>query len=222
MNIKTVDQLPNYGFEVVEEFEKQIAAFFGAPFAVATDSCTSGVELCLRLMNVDEIIVPRNTYVSIPMLAKKLGIKLKWYYEGWEWKGHYILASCYDVEEKFWYDIHDAAVLWKANSYIGGSMMVISCQKQKHLSVGRLGVILLDNEKKAKELKKLSYDGRISMIPWREQNISSFGIHAYCQPELAALALGKLPKAIESEPRKWSIKDWPDLVKSMDVFKEYR
>ena len=32
-------------FSVVSEFEKRIAQFFGAPFAVAVDSCTHGIEL---------------------------------------------------------------------------------------------------------------------------------------------------------------------------------
>jgi len=35
-------------FEYVTEFESQIADFFGAPYAVATDSCTHALELCLR------------------------------------------------------------------------------------------------------------------------------------------------------------------------------
>lgn len=207
-----------YGFEVVAEFEKAIATFFGAPYAVAVDSATHGIELCLRLLKADEILVPRNTYLSVPMLANKLGIALRWHYEGWDWREHYILTSCYDKEENFWYDIHDAAVLWKANGYIGGSMMCVSMQYQKHLSIGRLGVILLDNEEKAFQLKKMSYDGRIPGIPWREQNIDTIGYHYYAQPELCALALSKLNAAIETEPRKWTINDWPDLTK-MDVFK---
>ena len=36
-------------FETVQEFEKQIAKFYGAPYAVATDCCTHAVELCLRI-----------------------------------------------------------------------------------------------------------------------------------------------------------------------------
>ena len=36
-------------FEHVRQFEEQIADFYGAPYAVATDSCTHAIELCLRL-----------------------------------------------------------------------------------------------------------------------------------------------------------------------------
>ena len=35
-------------FEIISEFEKSIAEFFGSPYAVAVDSCTHGIELCLR------------------------------------------------------------------------------------------------------------------------------------------------------------------------------
>ena len=59
-------------FNTVVEFEKKIAEFFGSPFAVAVDSCTHGIELCLRYNNVKSINVPKQTYISIPFLAKKL------------------------------------------------------------------------------------------------------------------------------------------------------
>ena len=35
-------------FKKVQEFENAIAKFFGAPYAVAVDCCTHGLELCLR------------------------------------------------------------------------------------------------------------------------------------------------------------------------------
>ena len=37
--------------------------------------------------------------------------------------------------------------------------------------------------------------------------------------ETAQLGLDKLPKAIETEPRQWTVNDWPDLTQ-MDVFKK--
>ena len=35
-------------FEIVDQFEKTIAKFYGAPYAIATDSCTHAIELSLR------------------------------------------------------------------------------------------------------------------------------------------------------------------------------
>ena len=70
-------------FEIINDFEKEIANFFGAKFAVAVDSCTHGVELCLRYTKSDKIKVPKHTYLSIPFLSEKLKIKLEWKDEDW-------------------------------------------------------------------------------------------------------------------------------------------
>lgn len=193
-------------FNVVSEFEKQIAEYFGAPYAIAVDSCTHGIELCLLHTNAYRITVPKNTYLSIPFLAKKLWIDLVWKDE--DWTDYYYLTD----------NIIDAAVLWKPNSYIPGTYMGVSFQYQKHLSLGRGGVILLDNEADALQLKKMSYDGRLPNIPWRDQDIDTIGYHYYMTPETAQLGLEKLPEAINTTPRKWTINDWPDLTQ-MRVFK---
>ena len=193
-------------FNTVTEFENQVAEFFGASYAVAVDSCTHGVELCLRYTLADHIIVPKNTYISIPFLANKLQIELEWKTENW--------IDYYYLTDK----VIDAAVLWKPNSYVPGTFISLSFQYQKHLTLCRGGMILLDNEKDAIELKKMSYDGRLPNIPWREQNISSFGYHYYMTPETAQLGLDKLPQAKINSPRQWTINDWPDLTQ-MKIFK---
>jgi dTDP-4-amino-4,6-dideoxygalactose transaminase len=193
-------------FNVVTEFENKIAEFFGAPYAVAVDSCTHGVELALRYTGADHISVPKHTYLSIPFLANKLWIDLFWKDE--EWVDYYYLTE----------DVIDAAVLWKPKSYIPNTFMGISFQYQKHLSLGRGGVLLLDNKEAATQIKKMSYDGRLPNIPWRDQDIDTIGYHYYMTPETAQLGLDKLPAAVLSEPRQWVVTDWPDLTQ-MTVFK---
>lgn len=193
-------------FNTVTEFENQIAEFFGATYAVAVDSCTHGVELCLRHTLADHITVPKNTYLSIPFLAKKLWIDLFWKDE--DWRDYYYLTD----------NVIDAAVLWKRNSYVPGTYMNLSFQYQKHLSIGRGGMILTDNYESAIILKKMSYDGRLPNIPWREQDIDTIGYHYYMTPETAQLGLDKLQDAIETVPKQWTIHDWPDLTK-MKIFK---
>ena len=71
-------------FQVVTEFERNIAHYFGAPYAVAFDSCTHGIEVCLRYTNATSINVPKRTYISIPFLANKIGIELEWRNEEWQ------------------------------------------------------------------------------------------------------------------------------------------
>jgi dTDP-4-amino-4,6-dideoxygalactose transaminase len=192
-------------FEIVKEFENKVAEFFGAPYAVAVDCCTHGVELCIRYKKVKTIQVPKHTYISIPFLAKKLNIQFQWKDENW--KDYYYLT----------HDIIDAAVLWKKNSYIPKTFMCLSFQFQKHLSLGRGGMILTDNEHAARELKKMTYDGRLPDVPWREQNIETMGYHYYMTPETAQQGLDKLDKAISTKPRQWVLTNWPDISK-MKVF----
>jgi hypothetical protein len=124
-------------FKTITDFENKIAEFYGSKYAVATDSCTHALELSLRLRDSLTIHVPKRTYISVPMLAKKLDIKLFWRDE--EWVNYYEIYP----------DIIDAAVLWKKNSYIPNTLMCLSFQYQKHLSLGRGGMILTDNYKDA-------------------------------------------------------------------------
>lgn len=191
------------------EFENKIAKFFGAPYAVAVDSCTHGLELCLRYKNVSHITVPKRTYLSVPMLANKLNVLMSWI--DLEWSEGYFITPF----------IGDFAVAWRKDLYkpfYWGVFLCISFQYQKHLSLGRGGMILCPDKQSYDELKRMSYDGREPGIPWREQNIKTMGYHYYMTPETAELGLSKLQKAIDTPPRIWSYKDYPD-VSQFDVFK---
>lgn len=193
-------------FESVTKFEDQIGDFFGAKYAVATDSCTHALELCIRYTKPSDLIIPVRTYLSVAFLPQKLNINYWWSER--QWQDYYHLTD----------NIIDAAVLWKRDSYIPGTMMCLSFQYQKHLSLGRGGMILVDDFEAASQLKKMSYDGRLPNIPWRDQNIDTVGYHYYMTPETAELGLEKLPEAIDRKPKVWEYTDWPDL-RQMDVFK---
>jgi len=192
-------------FNTVQVFEKKIAKFFAAPYSVAFDSCTHGIEACLYLTKAKKITVPKRTYISIPFLAKKMNISLEWKDENWQ--DYYYLTE----------NIIDAAVLWKPKSFINGTFMSLSFQYQKHLSLGRGGAVLCSNKNEYEALKKLSYDGRLPNFPWRDQDIESLGFHYYMTPETASLGLKKLLKAKKTNPRLWTVDDWPDVSK-MKVF----
>lgn len=196
-------------FDIVKKFENQIAIFFGAPYAVAVDCCTHGLEVCLRYTKEEIIKVPYRTYISIPFLASKLSIKLEWKDENWN--------DYYYISEK----IIDAAVLWKKDSYIENTFMCISFQYRKHLNLGRGGMILCPDKNSYYKLKKMIYDGRDPNVPWREQNIDSVGYHYYMTPETASKGIEKLPEAMNRIPKKWEITEWPDLRK-MKVFKNIK
>lgn len=194
-------------FGIVKEFEEKIADFYGAKWGIAVDACTHGIELCLRYVGANEIVVPKRTYLSVPMLANKMNLELKWKDE--DWRDYYEIGNT---------GVYDAAVLWRENSYIPKSFMCISFQFQKHLGLGRGGMILTDDSVAKDELKKMSYDGRMPDVPWREQNINTMGYHYYMTPEVAQNGLDKFEEVKIKEPRKWLLEDWPDLTK-MEIFK---
>ena len=194
-------------FSVVTEFENKVAEFFGAPYAVAVDSCTHGLELCIRNWEYCHLDIPTRTYLSVAMLPHKLNLSYSWNPE--PWLDYYYIAP----------DIIDAAVLWKKDSYIPNTCMVLSFQYQKHLKLGRGGMILLDNKVDRDILERMSYDGRARGTPWRDQNIYTFGYHYYMTPEVAKLGLAKLDEAIATPPRQWEWEDWPDL-RTMEIFDE--
>ena len=192
-------------FKRVEVFENRIAEFFGAKYGVATDCCTHALELSLRYTKATLMSSPVNTYISVPLLAKKLNIKHQW--RKFEWEDYYHITK----------NIIDAAVLWKKNSYVPETFMCLSFQFQKPLSLGRGGMILTNNKQAALELKKMSYDGRVPDKPWMEQNIDTMGYHYYMTPETAEEGIWKFHDSLFKN-RKWSYKDYPDLTK-MKIFK---
>ena len=194
-------------WDSVFEFESIVSKWFGAKYGIAVDSCTHGIELCLRHIGIEEVEVPKRTYLSIPFLSNKLNVPLKWKDE--DWRDYYEIGNT---------GVYDAAVLWRENSYIPNTMMCLSFQFQKHLSLGRGGMILLDDEDSYKSLRKMVYDGREPNIPWRDQNIDTIGYHYYMTPETAKLGIKKFEDAVNETPRKWKLDDWPDLTQ-LEVFK---
>lgn len=192
-------------FKTVELFEKKIAEFYGARYAVATDCCTHAVELSLRYINAVQADSPKHTYISIPFTFEKLGIK--WSFVDVKWHDYYYVTD----------SVIDAAVYWKENGYIPNTFMCLSFQFKKHLGLGRGGAILLDNKKDYINLKKMSYDGRIPDTLWAEQDIDSMGYHYYMTPETAELGIDRLDTAIKTTPKKWCYQDYPNLT-NMKVF----
>jgi dTDP-4-amino-4,6-dideoxygalactose transaminase len=194
----------------VEEFERLIADFYGAPYAVATDCCTHAIELCLRMRGNTHFYspkCPKHTYLSVPMTFMKLG--LYFFFEDNKWEDYYYIDNT---------NIIDAAVYWKKDGYVSNTFMCLSFQYKKHLSLGRGGMILCDNHSEYQVLKKMSYDGRLSNTPWADQNVDILGFHYYMTPETAQLGIERFETAVSIVPRKWTFADYPDLSK-MKVFR---
>ena len=184
----------------VKEFEELISSYFGSAYAVATDSCTHALELCLRYTQANKISCPHHTYLSVPMTFEKL--KLDWQFLDPYWRDYYYIGNT---------NIIDAAVYWKPNGYVPNTFMCLSFQYKKHLNIGRGGMILTDDKNASIDLKKMSYDGRLPDVPWAEQEIDMLGYHYYMTPESAQLGIEQFKKVKDKQPKIWSYKNYPDL-----------
>jgi dTDP-4-amino-4,6-dideoxygalactose transaminase len=139
-------------FEKILEFETRLAKFTGAPRAIMTDCCTHAIELCMRYDQVQTCKFTPYTYVSVPMIMHKLGIKYQYLDHEWQrWVGEYPF-----VETRIW----DSARRLETNMYRAGQMQCVSFGHDKPLPIGRGGAILLDDETAYQSLLRMRYDGR--------------------------------------------------------------
>jgi len=134
MNVKT--KIKHNPYKIVQMFEEEVAEYTGAPFAVSVDSCTNALFLSCKYLNVDEVIVPKKTYLSVPMSVIHAGGTVC--FQDIEWEGQYQLAP---------YPIFDSAKRLTSNMYIPGTFMCLSFHIKKQLPTGKGGMILTHNSK---------------------------------------------------------------------------
>lgn len=200
-NIAALIQEHGEPWKTVAAFERCIAVFFGAKHAVATDCCTHAMELVLRDLDWHvHITLPSHTYMSVPMMLDKLHIPYGLSTQHWH--------ETYDIVPGY---LLDAATLWRAGSYVPGTVMCLSFQFRKHLSLGRGGMILLDDADQAQRLRRMCHDGRSPDLTQWQQDITELGYHYYMTPEIAALGLLLFEQRHDAEYRAWSWQDYRDL-----------
>lgn len=184
-------------FDKIFEFERALAKFTGAPYAVMTDCCTHAIELCLRYDRVTRVVFPAHTYLSIPMTMHKLAIEYS--YSDKPWIGEYQF-----IGTRIW----DSARLLKRDMYRPGQLQCLSFGYDKPLEIGRGGAVLTDDVEVYDVLKHQCYDGRdLTISPWESQKTFRIGYHYKPTPEEAAIGLKKL-NTVDQQPK---YKEYPDL-----------
>ena len=187
-------------FEKIAEFEQALAEYTGAPYAIMTDCCTHAIELCFRYDSVEYCSFPAHTYLSIPQMMHRLGVK-HFMTSNNTWVGEYQFIST-----RIW----DSARLLKPGMYQAGQMQCLSFGHGKPLQLGRGGAILLDDTDAYKALLAMRYDGRdLTISPWQEQQTFRIGYHYKPTPEEAIRGLELLPH-VDPVP-KWV--EYPDCRK---------
>ena len=189
-------------WHVVDEFEKALAEYCGAPYAVAVDSCTNALFLAFRYRwSTDQsgrVLIPAHTYVGVVQAAHNAGLEVEFIDK--EWLGKYDFGV---------WRIVDAARWLTSGVYVPGTMTCLSFQATKHLPIGRGGAILTDDEDEADWLRRARFDGRSQDENLFEQREFQEGWHMYMTPPEAARGLwllAGLPK--HNEPQEAT---YPDL-----------
>ena len=185
-------------FQIVKWFEEEIAHYTGAPYAIATNSCTNAIFLACKHLNVSgqTVTIPKRTYLSVPQSIRQAGGILQ--LEDLDWQGIYQLKP---------FPIYDAAKRLTSDMYIPGSLMCLSFHFKKHLKIGKGGIVLTDDVGAVEHIKRMRYEGRTDGISYHEDIIDEEGWNMYMTPEEAARGLVLLtdhpqhsPDLIEEPP----------------------
>jgi dTDP-4-amino-4,6-dideoxygalactose transaminase len=168
-------------YQIVKMFEEEVAHYTGSKYAVAVDSCTNALFLVCKYLEVKEVTIPSQTYLSVPMSIIHGGGKVVFDTNPMvnHWKGIYQLKP---------YPIYDAAKRFTAKMYIPGAYMCLSFHIKKLLNIGKGGAILTDDKEAYDWFKKARYEGRSEKF-YKEDNIETLGWNMYMTPEQAAHGL---------------------------------
>jgi dTDP-4-amino-4,6-dideoxygalactose transaminase len=191
-------------YKIVQMFEEEVADYTGSPYAVSLDNCTDALFLCCLFLKVEEVTIPKKTYLSVPQSIMSSGGKV--IFEDLEWKGIFQLKP---------YPIYDSARRFTSNMYIKDSFMCLSFHPKKTLKMRKGGMILTDNYEAYCWFKKMRHEGR-DEIPYTEDNIQMIGWNMYMTPPDAADGLWLMSSMPKNNPD--GEEDYPDLTRN-DLYK---
>ena len=194
-------------YEINNELEKQLCEYTGAPYCVVLDSGTSAIILSCILHEVDEVEVPKDTYISVPFAIIQGGGKPK--FVDLEYEGMYQLKP---------YPIWDSALRLKRGMYIPNTHMILSFGHRKQLPIGSGGALLLDNEEEYNRLKRLRYNGRPETTYHDTDDITEISFNMVLHPILASIGVEMMKTFPDNPPDKPTSMNGLDLTK-FSVFK---
>ena len=170
-------------YKVTEDFEKALADYTGAPYAITVDNQSNALFLALMYIGVKDkvITIPNRTYPSVPCEIIHAGAKVNFsHVEGKTIKGAYRLEPT---------PVWDSALRFTADMYIPGQYMCLSFTgPYKHFKLSKGGCILTDNYEAMLWFKRARFSGRRE-CSYHEDHFDMLGWNFYMMPELAARGL---------------------------------
>lgn len=192
-------------FKVVDDFERALCDYTGAPHAVAVNSCTMAILLAVAYQlktytnPADKVVeCPKRTYVGVPMSIVHAGGTVK--FVDREWEGEYRLNPL---------PVWDSARLLTSGMYRQAAMQCLSFHWSKTLGIQQGGAILTGSAVAANWLRRARFDGRQAGKTPKQDRDMIIGWHCYMSPEIAAAGLVRMQfLADDNDPLPHS--DYPD------------
>ena len=217
LTLLMITELKNKGYQIndpwdaVTLFEQRLAEYAGSKYAVCVDSCSNGIFLCLKYLDIKDQVLefPKHTYSSPVMQAIHAGNFIRFVDK--EWSGWYKIGYT---------SIIDAATRFCQGMYIDNSYFCVSFHHRKTLKIGKGGVILTNDSAFVDWCRPMIYDGRHKYTPHDQDNYSCIGYHMYMTPEEAANGLLLMENINEYNPDTGSNLTYKDLSKQ-SVFAPY-
>lgn len=188
-------------WDIVEIFEQKVAKYAGSKYAVAVDSCTNALFLCLKYLNASGTIqIPNKTYISVPQSIIHAGCEVEFVDVDW--------SGCYHLNP---YPVVDSATRFTKDMYIQDTYQCLSFHIRKILPIAKGGMILTNDIKAVDWLKLAEYEGRNRHVPHHSMpSPVMMGWNMYMPPEQAARGLELFDLAEDSNKDcggSWSYKD---------------
>ncbi len=200
-------------YAITRSFEEALCEYTGARYAVAVNSCTAALQLCVEWCDRHDIdrpqtviSIPKHTYVSVPMSIINAGCAVAWRDE--EWRGAYQL---------YHFPIWDSARRFTSGMYKPGQFQCVSFSASKILGMEQGGAILHDNEEADSWFKAMRFDGRTEGTMPAGDTITCIGHHCIMLPSVAAQGLLRLHHLPRYNPD-MEFYPYPDLS-TFPVFK---
>lgn len=198
-------------YKVTEDFEKALADYTGAPYAITVDNASNAIFLALMYNKVEgqTLVLPSRTYPSVPCEVLHAGAKIKWD----PVTGDTLTGAYRIMPTPVW----DSALRFTADMYIPGQFMCLSFTgPYKHFKLSKGGAILTDNAEAARWFKRARYSGRRE-CSYHDDNFDMLGWNFYMMPELAARGLLLMNQFYNVDGSKKTNEDltmpYPDLSK---------
>jgi len=210
-------------YHVVERFERALCDYTGAKYAVTVTSCTMALLLACRYEKwkaeqeagynlFPAILIPKRTYVSVPMSIRHAGFEVG--FRDSRWEGMYQLDPYNIWDSARWFT---SGLFERVPDYVDEHKYIcVSFHWTKTLAIGQGGAILHNDDAADEWFRRMRFDGRREGVAPKDDYFDLLGYHCYMSPRDAAEGLSRLA-VLPKDNMPLAHDAYPDLS-TMEIF----